>query len=104
MYAIRSYYVTQAGARIDFSYHFVISTEEHLSGLPRYVREYGIPSFKIFMNNRGGEGARLGLPDIDDGFLFRLCEAAASHGGMVCPHPETIEIAWVLRKRLEVQA
>ena len=38
---------------------------------------------KIFMNNRGGEGARLGLPDIDDGFLFRLCESAARHGGMV---------------------
>ena len=53
------------------------------------------------MNNRGGEGARLGLPDIDDGFLFRLCEAAAENGGMVCPHPETIEIAWVLRDRLK---
>ena len=53
------------------------------------------------MNNRGGEGARLGLPDIDDGFLFRLCEAAAANGGMVCPHPETIEIAWVLRDRLK---
>jgi dihydropyrimidinase len=53
------------------------------------------------MNNRGGEGARLGLPDIDDGFLFRLCEAAAAGGGMVCPHPETIEIAWVLRDRLK---
>jgi dihydropyrimidinase len=52
------------------------------------------------MNNRGGEGARLGLPDIDDGFLLRLSEAAAAHGGMVCPHPETIELAWVLRKRL----
>ena len=51
------------------------------------------------MNNRGGEGARLGLPDIDDGFLLRLCEAAAAHGGMVCPHPETIELAWVTRAR-----
>ena len=40
-------------------------------------RDYGAPSFKIFMNNRGGEGKRLGLPDIDDGFLFRLCELAA---------------------------
>ena len=30
------------------------------------------------MNNRGGEGKRLGLPDIDDGFLLRLCEAAAA--------------------------
>src|SRR4051794_14182708 len=52
------------------------------------------------MNNRGGEGKRLGLPDLDDGFLFRLCEAAAAAGGVVCPHPETIELAWVLRERV----
>jgi dihydropyrimidinase len=95
--------VTQAGARIDFSYHFIISTEAQLAGVPRYVRELGVPSFKIFMNNRGGEGKRLGLPDIDDGFLFRLCEAAAEHGGLVCPHPENIEAAWVLRDRLMAQ-
>ena len=93
--------VTEAGARIDFGYHFIISTEDQLAGVPRYASDYGVPSFKIFMNNRGGEGARLGLPDIDDGFLFRLCEAAAANGGMVCPHPETIEIAWVLRDRLK---
>src|SRR3984893_16226962 len=92
--------VSEAGARIDFGYHFIISTEAQLAGVPRYAREFGVPSFKIFMNNRGGEGARLGLPDIDDGFLLRLCEAAAENGGMVCPHPENIEAAWVLRKRL----
>ena len=90
--------VTQAGARVDFSYHFIISTEDQLAGVPSYVKQ-GVPTFKIFMNNRGGEGSRLGLPDIDDGFLYRLCEAAAQSGGMVCPHPETIEIAWVLRDR-----
>jgi dihydroorotase-like cyclic amidohydrolase len=95
--------VTEAGARIDFSYHFIISTEAQLAGVPRYVREMGVPSFKIFMNNRGGEGRRLGLPDIDDGFLFRLCEAAAETGGLVCPHPENIEAAWVLRDRLMAQ-
>src|SRR5262245_62914122 len=92
--------VTEAGARIDFGYHFIISTEAQLVGVPAYVRAFGAPSFKIFMNNRGGEGKRLGLPDIDDGFLFRLCEAAAAAGGIVCPHPENIEIAWVLRDRL----
>lgn len=91
--------VTQSGSRIDFGYHFIISTEAQLAEVPDAIRKYGVPSFKIFMNNRGGEGARLGLPDIDDGFLFRLCEAAAKHGGVVCPHPETIEIAWVLRNR-----
>src|SRR4029078_147061 len=95
--------VTEGGARIDFSYHFIIWTEAQLAPVPRYVRDYGVPSFKIFMNNRGGEGARLGLPDIDDGFLFRLCEAAAEGGGMGCPHPETIEIAWVLRDRLKAR-
>jgi dihydroorotase-like cyclic amidohydrolase len=93
--------VTEAGARIDFGYHFIISTEAQLAGVPAYIRDFGAPSFKIFMNNRGGEGKRLGLPDIDDGFLFRLCEAAAASGGIVCPHPENIEISWVLRDRLK---
>jgi dihydropyrimidinase len=93
--------VTEAGARIDFGYHFIISTEAQLAGVPQYARDFGAPSFKIFMNNRGGEGKRLGLPDIDDGFLFRLCEAAARSGGIVCPHPENIEISWVLRDRLK---
>jgi dihydropyrimidinase len=90
--------VTEAGARIDFGYHFIISTEQQLAGVPAYASKYGAPSFKIFMNNRGGEGKRLGLPDIDDGFLFRLCQLAAQNGGMVCPHPENIEVAWQLRK------
>ncbi len=92
--------VTAAGSRIDFGYHFIIATEVQLAGVPRYAREFGVPSFKIFMNIRGDEGVRLGLPPIDDGFLLRLCEAAAANGGMVCPHPENIEAAWVLRNRL----
>lgn len=90
--------ITEAGARIDFGYHFIISTEQQLAGVPVYASKYGAPSFKIFMNNRGGEGKRLGLPDIDDGFLFRLCQLSAANGGMVCPHPENIEVAWLLRK------
>lgn len=91
--------VTEAGARVDFGYHFIIATEEQLAGIPRYVGEYGVSTFKIFMNNRGGEGARLGLPDIDDGFFYRLAEAAGAQGALVCPHPENIEVSWVLRDR-----
>lgn len=91
---------TEAGARIDFSYHPIVSTEAQLAGVPALARDFGVPSFKIFLNNRGGEGQRLGLPDIDDGFLFRLLEAAGGAGGMVCPHPEAIEIAFVLRERI----
>ena len=92
--------VSHAGARIDFAYHFVISTEEQLASVPKYVSDLGVSTFKIFMNIRGGEGKRLGLTDIDDGFLLRLCEAAAASGGQVCPHPETIEMSWPLRDRL----
>lgn len=91
--------ITEAGARIDFGYHPIVSTEDQLAEVPRYIAEYGAPTLKIFLNNRGGEGARLGLPDIDDGFLFRLAELAAEHGGMINPHPENIEVAWPLRER-----
>ena len=69
--------ITEAGSRVDFGYHFIISTEAQLAEVPTAIDRDGVTSFKIFMNNRGGEGSRLGLPDIDDGFLFRLCESAA---------------------------
>jgi hypothetical protein len=64
--------VIKADARIDFSYHFIISTEARLASVPRYVRAFGVPSFRFFANNRGGEGKHLGLPDIDEEFLIRL--------------------------------
>ncbi len=92
--------VTEAGARIDFGFHFVIATDDQLAELPTYIREYGVPTAKLFMNIRGDEGKRLGLSGTDDGFLFRLLETLAEHGGMLCPHPENIEVAWVLRDRM----
>lgn len=91
---------TEAGSRVDFGYHLIISTEEQLANVPKYVSDYGIPSFKIFMNNRNGEGKRLGLPDIDDAYLYRLAEACAANDAMVCPHPESIEVAHYLRDKV----
>lgn len=89
--------VTAEGSLIDFGYHLIVSTEAQLAMVPRYVADLGVTSFKIFMNNRNGEGQRLGLPDIDDGFLFRLARACAETGALVCPHPENIEVAQMLR-------
>jgi dihydropyrimidinase len=91
--------VTEAGARVDFGFHFVIATDAQLAELPEYIAA-GVPTAKLFMNIRGDEGARLGLPGTDDGFLFRLLETLAAHGGMLCPHPENIEVAWILRDRV----
>ncbi|WP_420394327.1 dihydroorotase [Acuticoccus sp.] len=91
--------VIEAGARIDFGLHFVIATEEQLAEVSGLVAR-GAPTAKLFMNIRGDEGARLGLPGTDDGFLLHLLEQLATHGGMLCPHPENIELAWVLRRRV----
>ncbi len=91
--------IAQSGARIDFGLHFVIATNAQLAELPDYIAR-GVPTAKLFMNIRGDEGARLGLPGVDDGFLYRLLETLAEHGGMLCPHPENIEVAWVLRDRV----
>ncbi|HSF95872.1 MAG TPA: dihydroorotase family protein [Thermohalobaculum sp.] len=91
--------ITEAGARIDFGLHFVIATDAQLGELPGYIAR-GVPTAKLFMNIRGDEGARLGLPGADDGFLFRLLETLAANNGMLCPHPENIEVAWVLRDRV----
>lgn len=91
--------VTTAGARVDFGFHFVVSTEAQLAELPDLIAR-GAPSAKLFMNIRGNEGARLGLPGTDDGFMYRLLEVLAAGNGVLCPHPENIEIAWVLRDRM----
>ncbi|WP_181781519.1 dihydroorotase [Pseudonocardia pini] len=82
----------------DFGVHFVIGTPHQLEMLPRYVNELGVSSFKFFMNFRGTEGAYLGLPGNDDGFLWDLLRAAAPLGAMVNPHPENIEVVWRTRE------
>jgi len=91
--------ITAAGARTDFGFHFVIGTDDQLAELPALIAS-GVPTAKLFMNIRGNEGERLGLPGTDDGFLFRLLECLNQHGGMLCPHPENIEVAWILRDRI----
>jgi len=92
--------VAEAGARIDFGMHAILASPAQLAEIPLYARELGIPTVKFFMNCRGDEGKRLGLPHLDDALLFRTMEALREAGGMLCPHPESIEIAWLLRDRV----
>jgi dihydroorotase (multifunctional complex type) len=92
--------VIEAGACIDFGMHIILGAEAQIADIPRYAKELGIPTVKFFMNCRGDEGKRLGLPHLDDALLYRTLEALAEAGGMLCPHPESIEIAWLLRDRV----
>lgn len=84
---------------VDYGFHFCIVTRDQLDSVPDYVRDLGVSSFKFFMNFRGEEGAYLGLPGNDDGFLFDLLETCGANGAMLDPHAENIELIWRLREK-----
>jgi dihydropyrimidinase len=93
----------EAKASCDFGLHPSVVTDAQLEGLPRIVAQFGVSSFKFFMIFRGEEGAYLGIPGNDDGFLFKLFRQAATIPGVIpCVHAENIELIWLLRP--EVQA
>lgn len=87
----------EADSVIDFGFHFCVVTRDQLESIPHYAKDLGVSSYKFFMNFRGEEGAYLGLPGNDDGFLFDLMEACAANGTMLDPHAENIELVWRLR-------
>ncbi len=82
-----------ARAHIDFAFHCSIATETHLDEFDRYVRDFGVTSFKHFMNFKGEEGRYMGLAGTDDGFMYDLMQTAAGHEHVVIvTHPENIEV------------
>ncbi|HEU0102526.1 MAG TPA: amidohydrolase family protein [Mycobacteriales bacterium] len=87
-------------AHTDFGFHYCLVTPDQVRSIPRYVQD-GVSSFKFFMNFRGEEGAYLGLPGNDDGFLLDLLTATAENGSMANPHAENIELVWRIRDRFE---
>ncbi|MDM0070629.1 amidohydrolase family protein [Variovorax sp. J31P207] len=85
-------------AHTDYGFHFSTASELHVQELPSYVKDYGVTSFKYFMNFKGEEGRYLGLDGTDDGYFHALLQQAAGIGGVtvVC-HTENIEIVNRLR-------
>lgn len=91
--------LAEARAHVDFGFHFSTATLTHLSELERYVHEYGVSSFKYFMNFKGDEGRYLGLDGTDDSYLFALLQSAARIGGLtIVVHAENIELVNYFRK------
>jgi len=87
---------------VDYGFHFSTANELHLAELGRYVREFGVTSFKYFMNFKGEEGRYLGLDGTDDGYFHDLLESAAALGDvMVVCHTENIEIVNRIRRRFQ---
>ena len=92
----------RARAHVDYGFHFSTANELHIEELGRYVNDYGVTSFKYFMNFKGEEGRYLGLDGTDDGFFYDLLKRSAEVGRpmMVC-HTENIEIVNRLRQRVQ---
>lgn len=89
-------------AYVDFSTHFCLTSQGQLSKLNKYINEYGVSSFKFFMNFRGEEGAHVGIPGIDDGFMFDCFLSLGKYRNVpACVHAENIEIGWLLRDKLK---
>jgi dihydropyrimidinase len=91
--------VMEADSYTDFGFHICVGTDDHVHDIPAYMREFGISSFKFFMNFKGEEGAYLGLPGNDDGYMYDVLGTAADAGAMINPHPENIELVWKLKNR-----
>lgn len=89
-------------AHVDYAFHFSTANELHIRELASYVRDYGVTSFKYFMNFKGEEGRYLGLDGTDDGYFYDLLAEATRIGGVtvVC-HTENIELVNRFRRRMQ---
>jgi dihydropyrimidinase len=89
-------------SHVDFGFHLSMANEVHLQQLAHYVRDFGIGSFKYYMNFKGEEGRYMGLDGTDDGFLYELLGAAAKLPDIVVVcHTENIEIVSRIRRKLQ---
>ncbi len=94
----------EARSFVDFGFHFSTAKEVHVEEMPKYIEEFGITSFKYFMNFKGEEGRYLGLDGTDDGFFLNLLERSAEYEGVVVvAHPENIEIVSRIRREFQEQ-
>jgi dihydropyrimidinase len=85
--------LAQQRSHVDFGFHFSTASERHLVELDSYVRDYGVSSFKYFMNFKGEEGRYLGLDGTDDGYFYALLQKAAAIGKLtIVVHTENIEL------------
>ena len=94
---------------VDAFLTFMIETDEQAEEIPLYCEEYGVTSYKLYMqarripaedHNWPSRRAGLGV-GIDDGVLYRVFEQVARYGApaIASIHPENWEIARVFEER-----
>lgn len=87
---------------VDVGFHFGAASDEQRKELDTYIDEYGVTSYKFFMNFRGTEGSYLGIEGLDDGLMYDFFTDLAKYpNGIVATHPENVEVIWRLRERMK---
>ena len=85
---------------VDLILHLTLSTEKHLEEIPRYVEEYGLRSFKIYMSGVPGI-----IPDVDDGFHETRIRKTPFYRSSAAPFASTPRIlAWLRWATEAIQA
>ena len=86
----------------DFGLHPSVVTDAQVNAIGETVDRFGAPSFKFFMVFRGEEGAYLGIPGNDDGFLLKMLKSVAALPGVIpCVHAENVELVWMLKPAVQ---
>ena len=89
-------------AHVDFAFHFSACAESHIQEMGHYVTDFGVTSFKYFMNFKGEEGRYMGLDGTDDGFFHDLLVQSSRTGKpMIVCHTENIEMVRRIRNRYQ---
>ncbi len=92
----------EANAVVDGFFHLMVSNELSLDEIPR-CPDLSITGFKFSVGYKGPQAEAMGIPPIDDGFVFdgfkRISKLDYPARAMV--HAENIDIALRLRKGLE---
>jgi dihydropyrimidinase len=90
-----------ATSRVDFGFHAVLMTDDHLAELDEVKARFGLNSFKYFMSFRGDEGKYLGVEGTHDGKMWRILSAVAERDDLLFVHAENLEVVWTLRDDLQ---
>lgn len=92
----------EARARIDFGFHFGVTSRRHVEEMGRLSQRFGVTSIKVYLMYKGATGAAKGFTEVDDALLFAALQAGARiRGGVVGVHCENTEVIPLFREPLK---
>ena len=89
----------EAGACVDFGFHFGIQREEHIHEIPAIAAETGVQSFKLYFGYEPDNP--IGIVPATDGWVYAtMLKVAKLRKGVVSVHCENTAIAAWIKKEI----